>query len=156
MSICKRYAKDDDEAKDFLQECFIKVFAVIDKFDLEKVHSFEAWFSRVCINQILSLKKERKKIISIEYRDQLPARIMSEEDINLLTDKELLMCIRKLPDGYRNVLNLFVFEKMSHRDISILLGIHEASSRSQYSRAKIMLKKILINQIPDIHERKMA
>ena len=76
----------------------------------------------------------------------------TDDDVNDLLDiediprEEVLEMIRDLPPGYRTVFNLFIFEEMSHREIAQMLGIKEAASRSQFFRAKTILK----NKIRDI------
>lgn len=154
LSICLRYSTDNAQAKDYLQECFIHVFQKIDKYDKNR-GAFKPWMHRLSVNKILEIKRKNKP--SKEFStNHFPDTPVSEDDFDYLSEAELLSAIRRLPDGYRNVLNLFVFENFSHADIAKLLGISESSSRSQYSRAKALLKKILTQSIPNIHEKRLV
>lgn len=153
--ICRRYSVDDHQAKDFLQECFIKLFDKLHKFDAEK-GVFDAWMSRVCTNEVLGILRKGKKHKINLVGDDIPEQVLEVEDFDQISNVELVEAIQKLPPGYKDVLNLFVFEKWSHKDIAHMLNINEASSRSQYARAKKLLKKILIQTIPDIYERKLV
>ena len=155
FQICRRYAVDDAQAKDLLQECFIHIFDSLDKYNPE-LNGAISWFSRVSINLILSKLRIKKKSIKLEYLPELPQIEMEEAHLEYLTEQEILDCIRKLPDGYRTVINLYIFENLSHADISNLLQVSESTSRSQYMRAKKMLKQIMIKKIPDLYERKLV
>jgi len=108
------------------------------------------------INLILSKLRFNKNRLKLEYPQELPQRELEEEHLDYITEQELIDCIRKLPDGYRTVINLYIFESLSHADISNLLQVSESTSRSQYLRAKKMLKQIMIEKIPDLYERKLV
>lgn len=156
FGLCRRYARDDAQAKDYLQEAFLRVFDKIKLFEGADIKMFNAWFYRVSVNAILSIKRKEKRQLSVQYTERVPDQILDEEELDLLSDEDLINCIRRLPEGYRNVINLFVFEKMSHKEIAQLLGVSESTSRSQYLRAKKLLKKILIERIPNLYEKKLA
>jgi len=156
FGLCRRYAKDESQAKDYLQESFIRVYDKIHMFEGNNQNQFNSWFYRVSVNTILSLKRKEKRQLSVEYAEHLPEKELEEDDLEVLADEDLISCIRRLPDGYRNVINLFIFEKLSHKEIGNLLGISESTSRSQYMRAKLLLKKILVQRIPNIYEKKLA
>lgn len=153
--MCGRYAHDDNMAKDYFQDSFIRVFDKLDRYD-EKRGNFESWFFKVALNVILSDKRSIKRQLQVTYVEELPEVQLDQDDMKLLTDKELMVCIQQLPDGYREVINLYIFEQCSHKEIGALLQISAATSRSQYMRAKILLKQILIKTIPDLYERQLA
>lgn len=143
FTVCLRYANNREEAKDLLQEGFIKVFDCLHQFKFEG--SFEGWMRRVVVNN--ALQKIRSKshlhaIVPIENapqtRDVLPEDIFSHLGI-----KELLQMIQDLPTIYRLVFNLYVFEGMKHKEISKLLGISEGTSKSNLHDARIILQKKL-------------
>lgn len=155
LNICIRYSKDTSQAKDYLQECFIHLFHKVSKFDSKK-GAFKSWLQRLCVNRILELKR-KDKVLKIELNEaHYNIEQIDEADIDYVSQKDLISAVRKLPDGYRNVLNLYVFENLSHAEIGSVLGISEGSSRSQLSRSKQLLKKILIQTIPNINEKRLA
>jgi len=154
MTMCKRYSYDDHQAKDYLQDCFIKVFDQLDKYDSTKGH-FESWFFRVSTNLILQDKRRRKTMQLTELTEQHDTAD-SILNMDTISDDQLMMAIRRLPDGYRDILNLYVFEKWSHKDIAVMMNITEGTSRSQYARAKKLLKKLLIELVPNVYEKRLA
>ena len=130
-----------------MQDGFVKLFANLKRYNPDK-GTFDAWLSRVVINNILSEK--RKKRVDRNYiaiDSELSEKIEDTSDDILdssINSEDLLLAIRKLPEKYRIVLNLFIFDKVSHREIGILLNIEESSSRSRFTRAKRLLKQILL------------
>jgi RNA polymerase sigma factor (sigma-70 family) len=141
FGVCLRYCRDSEEAKDILQDGFLKVFDKIKQF--EKRGSLEGWIRRIMVN--ISLERCRKNSMII-HLEQFPE--IKEEEEN--TDKEfsismneLLEYVQKLPTKYRMVFNLYVFEEMSHKEIAESMGISEGTSKSDLSRAR----GILQNQI---------
>ena len=148
MGLCMRYCKNSDAAQDMLHDGFLKVFTEIKKYSGHG--SFEGWMRRVFVNTILEhFRKEKRKHEVISEMEDAQEGVMDENLERLfddsITEKTLLGMIQKLPDGYRTVFNLYVFEDMPHKEIAKKLGIKEAASRSQYSRAKSSLK-IKINE----------
>ena len=139
-AVCARYIVDRDTLKDVLQESFIKIFGHIDQFEYRGEGSVRAWVTRIGVNH--SLKALRRKG-RMSYVDDLPDEPEEPLDGGLphIQPEVLQEMIRSLPDGYRAVFNLFVFEKKSHKEIAGLLGIKEDSSASQYFRARATLAK---------------
>ena len=154
-SIARRYTSFDALAKDYLQESFINVFQKLNKYDHNK-GSFDSWLYTVCTNTILQQIRKEKKNRNILYLENLPETEITEEEFQIIDPEELINAIRKLPEGYRMVLNLFVFEEWSHKEISQFLHITESASRSQLTRAKRLLKKILTHKISKYHEKRLA
>lgn len=143
MGVCLRYAKDDEEAKDLLQEGFIKVFQQIDVFRGEG--SFEGWIKKIFINTALeSIRKKKLLTQPLEDEEDASDNFLIQE--NKLEAKELLQMIRKLPDGYRVVFNLYAIEGFNHREIAQQLNITEGTSKSQYARARQFLQKVLTEE----------
>ncbi len=145
LTVCYRYAKSREDAEDMLQEGFIKIFTQINQF--EQRGSLEGWILRTVIHTCINHLKKYKKFN--EHVDLLHAgNLTSNEDYlpGLLQAKQIIECIRQLPVGYRTVLNLYAIEGYSHREIGKLLDIEESTSRSQYTRAKMMLEEILIRK----------
>jgi len=149
--ICRRYARDDHQAKDYMQDSFEKIFRNLHKYDAAK-GAFDGWVNRLVTNTVLSeLRKPKRYIfqeeISADFfeNDEMPP----EEDLlalleqELITSRALLEAIRQLPEDYRTVLNLAVFEGWKHREIATFLHIAESSSRTKLQRAKKRLRELL-------------
>ena len=139
-AVCSRYVVDSAAVKDILQDAFVKVFSKLDGFEYRGEGSLKAWMSRIVVNDSL---KSLRGAGRLKYVDELPDT-EGDGEIEGMPDvpvRELAEMIKSLPDGYRTVFNLFVFEKKSHREIAGLLGIKEDSSASQFFRARAMLAK---------------
>lgn len=142
MAVCSRYVPDRDDAKDILQECFIKIFSSLDRFEYRGEGSLKAWMSRIVINDCLKFLRKKASFDVISTERDLPD--VAEEDFpdtEEIPADVLHGMISSLPDGYRAVFNLFVLEGKSHREIADMLGIKENSSASQLNRAKAMLAR---------------
>lgn len=143
LGLCMKYCKDYDAAQDMLHDGFIKVFTQIKKYS--GTGSFEGWMHRVFVNTILEhFRKEKKNYLMISDIDESQIETEDENFERLfnddITEATLLSMIQEMPQGYRTVFSLYVFEDMTHKQIGNKLGIKEAASRSQYSRAKSFLK----------------
>jgi RNA polymerase sigma factor (sigma-70 family) len=142
LVLCYRYAKTREDAEDMLQEGFVKVFTCLGQFKF--LGSFEGWIRKIMVHSCINNLKRNKKftdtleISSANYLSMQPDYIPS-----LIQAKQVIACIRSLPFGYRMVLNLYALEGFSHAEIGEMLDIKESSSRSQYVRAKALLKTIL-------------
>ncbi len=145
MTICRRYAKDQHEAEDMLQEAFIRIFSYINQF--KSAGSFEGWLKRITVNAAIKILQKRKVTIVGIANDQYE---LISQDFNVLSDlntEDLLKLISQLPDGYRMIFNLYVIEGYSHEEIAVILKIKTATSRSQLSKARAILKdKINLSQ----------
>lgn len=138
-AVCSRYVVDKDQVKDILQEAFIKIFKGLDNFDFRGEGSLKAWASRIVVNDSLkALKASSKLVFTNRFPDEPEEELPSFPDIPPGVIQDM---IKALPDGYRTVFNLFVFEKKSHREIASMLGIKEDSSASQFFRARNTLAK---------------
>jgi len=144
LTLCRRYVPQEAIAKDLMQECFMMVFEKMHQYDPER-GEFAGWLHRVCTNVALSHLRKEKRAISISYPEILPdyEEEIEEDAFDNLTNEALLESIRELPEGYRQILNLYIFEGLKHREIAEQLEISEGTSRSQYTRAKRLLKSIL-------------
>jgi len=145
MTVCLRYSREEETARDLLHDGFIRAFTQIGSF--KGKGSFEGWLRRIFVNLALeNYRKEKQKNRFLEEYSLLNNEDQVEPDddpldIGGISREEVMALIRDLPPGYRTVFNLFIFEEMSHREIAELLGINEAASRSQFFRAKSMLQK---------------
>lgn len=138
MAICMRYAKDRMEAEDILQTGYVKVFKNLDAYRNEG--SGEGWIRRIMVNTAIESYRKNTRtlnVVQIEEVHDLPA---TGFDLNNLGMEDLLKLIQKLAEGYRIVFNMYVIEGFSHKEIAESLGISEATSKSQLSRARSILK----------------
>lgn len=140
FSLCLRYADNEDEAKDNLQEGFIRVFSKIKQYRSEG--SFEGWMRRIMVN--ISLQKYRDRLRMNPVHDLEVIREHAPETASdLLSEKDLLQFISELPPRYRLVFNMYAIEGYSHKEISEMLGITEGTSKSNLSRAREILQNKL-------------
>ena len=141
-SICLRYAKDQDEAKDILQESFIKVFNNLSRF--ENKGSFEGWVKRIFINTSIEFYRRNRKQDIVDNLDNVQEKPIESQTIALLKAADLMKLVDRLPKGYRTVFNLFVVEGFSHDEIANMLGISENTSKSQLHKARLYLQELVI------------
>lgn len=139
-AVCGRYVADEDDKKDVLQECFIKIFLSISTFEYRGEGSLKAWMARITVNESLKFIRKNATYNFIEYSESVPDTV-DEPDIEGVPDDVINSMILSLPPGYRMVFNLYVFENKSHKEIGHMLNIGESSSASQFSRAKALLSK---------------
>lgn len=142
FQICLSYSGDRDEAKDILQNAFIKVFTGLDKFN-EK-NSLEGWIRRIVTNTAIDYFRKSKRLVFIDdFPDEPDEEERGTFSLQELTNEVILHFIKKLPDGARVVFNLFAVEGLKHKEIAEKLKITEGTSKSQYKRARNLLKKWL-------------
>lgn len=140
-AVCSRFIPDRDEVKDVLQDSFVKVFTNFDSFSFKGEGSLRAWVRKITVNESLkALRKDRRltalPVNMVDMEDEEEEVPFGDVPQSVIQDM-----IRRLPDGYRTVFNLYVFENMKHKEIAELLGIKEDSSASQLLRAKAMLAR---------------
>ena len=137
--VCMRYIGDRTLAEDILQDGFITLFTKLGSYKGDG--SFEGWARRIFVTT--SLMYLRKKDALKMSDDLEAARGIKAETVNQVQNigyKELMELVMSLPDGFRTVFNLYVIEGYSHKEIGEMLGISEITSRSQLSRARIILQ----------------
>ena len=143
--VCLRYSKNKHDAEDILQDAFIKIYRNIDFFNNKG--SFEGWIRRIVVNTALTHLRNKTKHWFVDI-DTVPVAIEEDEEkFSPLSPEDLIQLIQELPNGYRTVINLFVFEKYSHKEIAKALAISEGTSKSQYSKAKALLKSKIEEKI---------
>ena len=142
-NVACRIVRNEADAQDVLQNAFIEVYRNLDQYRYQSTPG--AWIKKIVVNKSLTfLKKKNKNVFSnleiedvkqIEESDSMPSPVLEIHKVKSAIDE--------LPDGYRTVLNLYIIEGYDHGEISQILGISEATSKSQYSRAKKKLRTIL-------------
>jgi len=139
-SLCLRYAGNTEDANDWYQESFVKLFRNLSSFRGDG--SFEGWARRIFVSTCIDgIKKRNLLLPTLPEGLDLAAADLTGYD--KLTNEDLIKAIRQLPDGYRTVVNLYLIEGYNHKEIGEMLNISEEGSRSQLFRARILLQKML-------------
>lgn len=139
FNVCIRMTGDRMSAEDIVQESFLKAFGSLHQ--LKDKASFGGWLRRIAINLCLEEIKSRKAFVwSI---DEMIEPGPSDDWVSEIDFPSLHYAIKKLPDGCRQIFLLYTSESYSHKEIAAILGISESTSKSQYQRAKTLLKREL-------------
>lgn len=142
FSVCLKYSCNYAEAQDNLQEGFLLIFEKIHQFEFKG--SFDGWLKKVIVNYILQQyrKKNYLSVVDENIADEVDVEVEINDEVSV---EFLMKIIQELPDRYRLVFNLNVFENYSHQDIATALGITVGTSKSNLSRAKMILKEKIEN-----------
>lgn len=154
MAICDRYTNNQEDAVEILNDGFLKIFKEIHRYSpayADVVSSFKGWLRKIMIYTAIDhFRKNQKHQVVTELDNvvyQVPA--INEDALDKLSHEEIIRAIQELSPGYRTVLNLFIIEGMSHEEIAQQLEISVGTSKSNLSKARRQLQKILFknNQI---------
>lgn len=145
-AVCSRYLCDDTEdIKDAMQESLIAIFTKIGNFSYSGEGSLQAWASKIVANKSLTLLRERQRLRQMiePQGDSLPdtEADLPPTGIASVPPDTLQGMIKRLPPGYRVILNMFVFEQLPHEEIARRLGITPSTSASRMHRARAMLTR---------------
>lgn len=144
LTLCRRYARNQMEAEDWLQESLVVIFEKINDFKGEG--SFEGWLKRIAINTALqALRKIKMETAALSEADEVVMAIEPDAPANL-GEEEIMELISIMPDGYKIIFNLYAIEGFSHKEIASLLHIEESTSRSQLLKARKFLQKQLADR----------
>ncbi|MFO8235351.1 MAG: RNA polymerase sigma factor [Bacteroidales bacterium] len=142
--LCLRYTNNEHEAKDLLQESFIKIFDKLKQF--KNQGSLEGWMKRIIINTAMENFRKGSNVLLYHSDAHIEnVQLRYEHVLEELNSKDLLQMVQSLSPQYRAVFNLYAIEGYNHQEIACMLGISEGTSKSNLSRAREMLKK-KINQ----------
>lgn len=152
LKICYRYVNRTEEAEELVSESFIKLFRSITQFDGNRNGETEAllkgWFKRIVVNTCIDhLRRTHLKLVSQEINEE--GEIFAdtrETGIDKLMYQEIMDAVRRLTPVYRTVFNLFVIEGFSHEEIATQLGISVGASKSNLSKARNNLRKMITQQ----------
>ena len=140
--VCYRYVKNEQDAEDLLVNGFLKVFNHLKNIDFRGDRSLEAWIKRIMINESLMFLRKNNNFRSVD--SDLMTDIGENATVTgKLAAEEIYNLILKLPVGYRTVFNLYVIEGFSHKEIAEKLNVSENTSKSQLSKGRALLRKIL-------------
>ena len=141
FALSLKYCQNKSDAEDILQDSFIQAFQKIHQF--KNKGSFEGWLKRIVINTALQKYREKSplQLVKNNYdveREEETTLVVEEENVDV---DFLLEIIQQLPDRYRLVFNLYVLDNYSHKEIAKMLDISEGTSKSNLSRARMLLKQ---------------
>ena len=140
-AVCLRYAGASEEAQDILQEGFIKIFKKLDTFRSEG--SFEGWIRRIFVNTAIEHFRRKKYLQPVTEKEESTLEGNYLSVLDNLAERDILDLVQQLSPGYRTVFNMYVVEGYTHKEIGDLLGISEGTSKSQLSRAKVILQEMV-------------
>jgi RNA polymerase sigma factor (sigma-70 family) len=141
MSVCIRYAKDEDDAIEILNDCFLKVFNGLKKFDLSR--PFKPWFRRIIINEAINHFKKHEKHMKNEQIKGTEANSSIDDILSKIAYEEVVAMIQTLTTAYRTVFNLYVIDGYKHEEIANMLGISIGTSKSNLSKAREKLQLLV-------------
>lgn len=142
FTIACRYLKNEEDAKDAMQEGFLKAFVNIKNYKPEA--TFGAWLKRIIINQCLDVLRKQK----LEFSDDEVEKLQVIEDINWnfdnsISKSEILHAVEQLREKHKIVVKLYLLEGYNHQEISEILSIPVKTSRTHLSRGKVKLRDLL-------------
>jgi len=148
-AVCLRYAGNAEEAEDILQEGFIKVFKKLNSFRSEG--SFEGWVRRIFVNTAIEHFRKKRYLQPVTEKEENTIEGKYFSVLDELAEKDILALVQELSPGYRTVFNMYVVEGYTHKEIADMLEISEGTSKSQLSRAKVILQDMVKKFIDQQH-----
>ncbi len=144
FGICMKYCKEKALAEDLFQEAFITIFKKIDSYKFKG--SFEGWAKRITVNTVLSYFRKHQYFETIEENRHIDETLDEPLETNRFTLDELLEMIHCLPPKYRIVFSMYVLDDFSHQEIAEALDITVGTSKSNLSRARVLLQKEVLQR----------
>ncbi|GIV35928.1 MAG: DNA-directed RNA polymerase sigma-70 factor [Cyclobacteriaceae bacterium] len=142
FSVCARYCRTSEEAREVTNDGFMKIFQKIDQYKPDT--SFKAWIRRIMINASIDHYRKEKKHYYQQTADLVLHKLIVPPDaVNELSHKELIALVQSLPPAYRMVFNLYAIDGYTHEEIGAILGISAGTSKSNLSKAREQLRRML-------------
>lgn len=152
-TLCRRYSRDGEEAKDLMQETFLQALDKIQTYRYTGKGSLYGWISRIAINKAVNqIRRQRWRVVSLDLRSEDTVPDPTEDAVSAIPQEKLLEWISSLPDLRRSVFNLYCIDGYSHKEIGKMLGISEKGSAGVLAKARKQLKEA-INQYRKETER---
>ena len=151
MNVCYRYADNLQEAEELVNEGFVKLFKNIGRFEINRhddvLHALKGWFKRILVNTCIDQYRKNQHNTMTHTLPEEHENLADKQanGADTLSYKEIIEAIKQLSPAYRTVFNLFVIEGLSHEEIAGQLGISVGTSKSNLSKARERLKKIIIH-----------
>jgi RNA polymerase sigma-70 factor (ECF subfamily) len=139
MGLCMRYVGNRETARDLLQDGFVKVFTSLKLYS--GTGSFESWMRKIFVNVTMEHFRKKDFLYDTMDLDSIQSSTEDNSTVSRLSAEMIMELVQRLPDGFRTIFNLFAIEGYSHKEIGEQLQISEATSRSQYARARQWLQK---------------
>jgi RNA polymerase sigma-70 factor (ECF subfamily) len=151
MAICDRYTSKQDDAVEILNDGFLKIFKEIHHYKpayTDVVSSFKGWLRKIMVYTAIDHFRKNQKHQMVTQLDNVVYQLetVSEDAVEKLSYEEIIRAVQELSPGYRTVFNLFVIEGMSHEEVANQLGVSIGTSKSNLSKARKQLQKILFKQ----------
>ncbi len=151
--ICRRYVKSPEDTEELLLDGFYKFFKKINSFNYKSDAALYMWLKKIMINECLMFLR-KKNVFTIVTEATVQEMPLQEDALDKLSAGEIFNLIIQLPVGYRTVFSLYVIEGLPHKEVAALLNISEGTSKSQLSKAKVLLQKMLLQNDMDYDKRK--
>lgn len=148
MAICDRYTSNHEDAVEILNDGFLKIFKEIHHYQpayTDVVSSFKGWLRKIMVYTAIDHFRKNQKHKVLTELDNVVYQLEAdnEDAMDKLSHEEIIRAIQELSPGYRTVLNMFIIDGLSHEEISQTLGISTGTSKSNLSKARRQLQKIL-------------
>jgi RNA polymerase sigma factor (sigma-70 family) len=144
-AVCCRYAKDSSEAKDILQDGFIKIFSHLHQY--KSIGTLFGWMKKIMVNTALNNLKKNKNLLAKNIEDYQEMHFEEAPILQNIEAKEIMNCFMELPYKYKIVLSMYIIDGYSYSEISTILNLDESSARSRVFRGKVMIQKIITSKI---------
>jgi RNA polymerase sigma factor (sigma-70 family) len=160
MAVCDRYTSNQDDAVEILNDGFLKIFREIHNYKpaySDVIGSFKGWLRKIMVYTAIDSYRKRQKHQVVTQLDNVVYEMssMEEDAVEKISYEEIIRAVQMLSPGYRAVFNLYVIEGWNHEQIGDQLGISTGTSKSNLSKARRQLQKILSKQ-NEIHEARNA
>jgi RNA polymerase sigma factor (sigma-70 family) len=153
LLLCRRYVKNREDAEEIVLDGFYKFFKNLPAFNYQGDLALQAWLKKIMINECLMFLR-KKNVFTIVTETVAEEISLQEDALNNLSATEIFNMILQLPVGYRTVFNLYTVEGIGHAEIAGLLAISEGTSKSQLSKARSLLQKMLLQKGTEYVKRK--
>ena len=152
-SLCRRYLRDNDAARDVMHDAFIHALEKIDSFHYSEEGSLYKWISTIAINMSLSyIVRHQRKMISLDSWQDDICEELSEDNIIEVPREKLMEWVAALPDWKRVIFNLYYIENYTHKEIAEMLNISEKGSASALAKARKQLKDIIKKDLEEMQQ----
>ena len=145
LAIALRYVGSHEDARDVVQDSFVKILTSVSRFNYRGEGTLKAWVGRIVCNRAIDYVQSRQQMTFVS--DVPDDTADPPPDVEQIAPDVLTRLIGQLPSGYRLVLNMYVFEELPHKTIAQRLGISESTSASQLNRAKKRLAQLIRNYL---------
>lgn len=157
MGVCYRYSNNSEDAKDILQDGFVKVYGNLNKYNF--TGSLEGWIRRIIVNTAIDHYRKHKNVHFVDDEEGFileNSKTQSADSIYSQFGEEVIIkAIQALSPAYQTVFNLNVIDGFQHKEIAEKLGISEGTSKSNLAKAKKNLRRILIEKEAEIDNEEL-